>query len=83
MAEHLRPGDAVLVMGAGKSYQIAQGLKAALEAGVLTPVTQPLRPMSGARSVFLGALLALGVAVLQAGRWCASSRPPEPRISRP
>jgi len=35
VAEHLRPGDAVLVMGAGKSYQIAQGLKAALEAGVL------------------------------------------------
>jgi UDP-N-acetylmuramate--alanine ligase len=36
VAEHLRPGDAVLVMGAGKSYQIAQGLKAALEGGVLT-----------------------------------------------
>ena len=36
VAEHLRPGDAVLVMGAGKSYQIAQGLKAALEAGVLS-----------------------------------------------
>ena len=36
VAEHLSPGDAVLVMGAGKSYQIAQGLKAALEAGVLT-----------------------------------------------
>jgi UDP-N-acetylmuramate--alanine ligase len=36
VAEHLRPGDAVLVMGAGKSYQIAQGLKAALQAGVLT-----------------------------------------------
>ena len=32
VAEHLRPGDAVLVMGAGKSYRIAQGLKAALEA---------------------------------------------------
>ena len=27
VAEHLRPGDAVLVMGAGKSYQIALGLK--------------------------------------------------------
>jgi D-arabinose 5-phosphate isomerase GutQ len=26
----------VLVMGAGKSYQIARGLAAALEAGVLT-----------------------------------------------
>ncbi len=36
VAEHLRPGDAVLVMGAGKSYQIAQGLAAALEAGVLS-----------------------------------------------
>jgi UDP-N-acetylmuramate--alanine ligase len=36
VAEHLRPGDAVLVMGAGKSYQIAQGLKSALESGVLT-----------------------------------------------
>ena len=36
VAEHLRPGDAVLVMGAGKSYQIAQGLKTALEGGVLT-----------------------------------------------
>lgn len=36
VAEHLRPGDAVLVMGAGKSYRIAQGLKTALEAGVLT-----------------------------------------------
>ncbi|MEX0710276.1 MAG: UDP-N-acetylmuramate--L-alanine ligase [Chloroflexota bacterium] len=36
VAEHLRPGDAVLVMGAGKSYRIAQGLKAALEGGILT-----------------------------------------------
>jgi UDP-N-acetylmuramate--alanine ligase len=36
VAEHLRPGDAVLVMGAGKSYRIALGLKAALEGGVLT-----------------------------------------------
>ncbi|MGH2455501.1 MAG: UDP-N-acetylmuramate--L-alanine ligase [Candidatus Limnocylindria bacterium] len=35
VAEHLRTGDAVLVMGAGKSYRIARGLKAALEAGVL------------------------------------------------
>jgi UDP-N-acetylmuramate--alanine ligase len=35
VAEHLRPGDAVLVMGAGKSYRIARGLAAALEAGVL------------------------------------------------
>ena len=36
VAEHLSPGDAVLVMGAGKSYQIARGLKKALEGGVLT-----------------------------------------------
>lgn len=35
VAEHLRAGDAVLVMGAGKSYRIARGLAAALEAGVL------------------------------------------------
>jgi len=35
VAEHLRPGDAVLVMGAGKSYRIALGLKQSLEAGVL------------------------------------------------
>jgi UDP-N-acetylmuramate--alanine ligase len=35
VAEHLRSGDAVLVMGAGKSYRIAVGLKQALEAGVL------------------------------------------------
>lgn len=36
VADHLRPGDAVLVMGAGKSYRIAQQLKAALEGGVLS-----------------------------------------------
>jgi UDP-N-acetylmuramate--alanine ligase len=36
VAEHLRLGDAVLVMGAGKSYQIARGLAEALRAGVLT-----------------------------------------------
>jgi UDP-N-acetylmuramate--alanine ligase len=36
VAEHLRPGDAVLVMGAGKSYRIAAGLKEALESGVLS-----------------------------------------------
>ena len=35
VAEHLRPGDAVLVMGAGKSYRIAAGLRDALAAGVL------------------------------------------------
>ncbi|HET7141766.1 MAG TPA: cyanophycin synthetase, partial [Candidatus Limnocylindria bacterium] len=36
VAEHLSAGDAVLVMGAGKSYRIARDLKAALEAGVLS-----------------------------------------------
>jgi UDP-N-acetylmuramate--alanine ligase len=35
VAEHLRAGDAVLVMGAGKSYRIARGLAEALGAGVL------------------------------------------------
>ncbi len=35
VARHLRAGDAVLVMGAGKSYRIARGLGAALAAGVL------------------------------------------------
>jgi UDP-N-acetylmuramate--alanine ligase len=35
VAEHLRPGDAVLVMGAGKSYRIARRLAEALDAGVL------------------------------------------------
>jgi UDP-N-acetylmuramate--alanine ligase len=35
VAEHLRAGDAVLVMGAGKSYRIARGLARALEQGVL------------------------------------------------
>ncbi len=36
VAEHLRPGDAVLVMGAGKSYRIARELADALASGVLT-----------------------------------------------
>jgi UDP-N-acetylmuramate--alanine ligase len=36
VAEHLRAGDAVLVMGAGKSYRIARGLATALAGGVLT-----------------------------------------------
>jgi UDP-N-acetylmuramate--alanine ligase len=36
VAEHLRPGDAVLVMGAGKSYRIARGLGLALSSGVLS-----------------------------------------------
>jgi UDP-N-acetylmuramate--alanine ligase len=35
VAEHLRAGDAVLVMGAGKSYRIASQLAAALAGGVL------------------------------------------------
>ncbi|HET7686619.1 MAG TPA: UDP-N-acetylmuramate--L-alanine ligase [Candidatus Limnocylindria bacterium] len=35
VAEHLRAGDAVLVLGAGRSYRIARGLRDALEAGVL------------------------------------------------
>jgi len=35
VADHLRVGDAVLVMGAGKSYRIAQDLAAALDAGVV------------------------------------------------
>jgi UDP-N-acetylmuramate--alanine ligase len=36
VAEHVRSGDAVLVMGAGKSYRIARGLAAALASGVLS-----------------------------------------------
>jgi UDP-N-acetylmuramate--alanine ligase len=35
VADHLRAGDAVLVMGAGKSYRIALGLAEALAAGAL------------------------------------------------
>jgi UDP-N-acetylmuramate--alanine ligase len=35
VAERLRSGDAVLVMGAGKSYRIARGLADALQAGVI------------------------------------------------
>ncbi len=35
VADHLVTGDAVLVMGAGKSYRIARGLRDALGAGVL------------------------------------------------
>jgi UDP-N-acetylmuramate--alanine ligase len=35
VAEHLRAGDAVLVMGAGKSYRIARGLADAIAGGVL------------------------------------------------
>jgi UDP-N-acetylmuramate--alanine ligase len=37
VAAHLRAGDAVLVMGAGKSYRIARGLRDALLAGALDP----------------------------------------------
>ena len=36
VADHLREGDAVLVMGAGKSYRIAQELAQSLADGVLT-----------------------------------------------
>jgi len=36
VAEHVRPGDAVLVMGAGKSYRIAREIRAALEKGVVS-----------------------------------------------
>ncbi len=36
VAEHLREGDAVLVMGAGKSYRIAQHIAGALADGVLS-----------------------------------------------
>ncbi|TMB82112.1 MAG: hypothetical protein E6J39_09530 [Chloroflexi bacterium] len=36
VADHLREGDAVLVMGAGKSYRIAQELARSLVDGVLT-----------------------------------------------
>jgi UDP-N-acetylmuramate--alanine ligase len=46
VADHLAPGDAVLVMGAGKSYRIARDLKAALEQGVLT--APRLMPGAGA-----------------------------------
>ncbi|HET8587537.1 MAG TPA: cyanophycin synthetase, partial [Candidatus Limnocylindria bacterium] len=35
VAEHLRSGDAVLVMGAGRSYRIARQLATALADGVL------------------------------------------------
>jgi UDP-N-acetylmuramate--alanine ligase len=35
VADHLRAGDAVLVMGAGRSYRIARGLRDALADGVL------------------------------------------------
>ncbi len=35
VADHLRAGDAVLVMGAGKSYRIARSLATALDDGVL------------------------------------------------
>ncbi len=41
VADHLREGDAVLVMGAGKSYRIAQGLGEALAGGVVTRPRSP------------------------------------------
>ena len=36
VADHLREGDAVLVMGAGKSYRIAQHLARSLADGALS-----------------------------------------------
>jgi UDP-N-acetylmuramate--alanine ligase len=39
VAEHLRPGDAVLVMGAGRSYRVAREITRLLEAGILTSAT--------------------------------------------
>jgi len=50
VADHLREGDAVLVMGAGKSYRIARGLAGELAAGVLTRQPSglpPLEPLGG------------------------------------
>jgi UDP-N-acetylmuramate--alanine ligase len=41
VADHLREGDAVLVMGAGKSYRIARGIGEALADGVLTRPRSP------------------------------------------
>jgi UDP-N-acetylmuramate--alanine ligase len=35
VAEHLRPGDAVLVMGAGKSYQMPRTIARLIEEGIL------------------------------------------------
>ena len=39
VAEHLRSGDAVLVMGAGRSYRVAREITRLLEAGILTSAT--------------------------------------------
>jgi UDP-N-acetylmuramate--alanine ligase len=41
VADHLRSGDAVLVMGAGKSYRIARDVAAAVERGVLDAARGP------------------------------------------
>jgi UDP-N-acetylmuramate--alanine ligase len=46
VAEHLRAGDAVLVMGAGKSYRIPRIIARMLEEGVLT---RSLSPFGGGR----------------------------------
>lgn len=39
VAEHLRAGDAVLVMGAGRSYRVARQIGRLLETGILTSAT--------------------------------------------
>jgi UDP-N-acetylmuramate--alanine ligase len=38
VAEHLRPGDAVLVMGAGRSYRVAREIARLVKEGILTSV---------------------------------------------
>ena len=70
VADHLREGDAVLVMGAGKSYRIALGLAAELAAGVLVRPrlgAAGARRMMAARAGFMGAVLALAVAICEQG----------------
>ena len=55
-----RAGD-----GGGEVVPDRPGPQGRPRGGSSDPVPQPLRPVSGSRSVFLGALLALGVAILQ------------------
>ena len=55
-----RAGD-----GGGEVVSDRPGPQGRPQGGSSDPVPQPLRPVSGSRSVFLGALLALGVAILQ------------------
>ncbi|HEX2221281.1 MAG TPA: UDP-N-acetylmuramate--L-alanine ligase [Candidatus Limnocylindria bacterium] len=45
VAQHLRPGDAVVVMGAGKSYRAAREIARMLEQGIL----EAARPAAGGR----------------------------------